>query len=78
MKTLIVAVGVMILSSCGSSKDLVQRSDVAITTKDEKILYLKDSQTGRQIYDTWMSGIYGTETQVYLVSEPDFEKMSKR
>ena len=78
MKTLIVAVGVMILSSCGSSKDLVQRSDVAITTKDEKTLYLKDSQTGRQIYDTWMSGIYGTETQVYLVSEPDFEKMSKR
>lgn len=78
MKTLIVAVGVMILSSCGSSKDLVQRSDVAITTKDEKTLYLKDSQAGRQIYDIWMSGIYGTETQVYLVSEPDFEKMSKR
>jgi len=78
MKTAILAIGVIVLSSCSSSKDLIQRSDVAITTKDEKILYLKDSQMGRQIYDTWMSGVYGTETQVYLVSEPDFEKMSKR
>jgi len=78
MKTAILAIGVIVLSSCSSSKDLIHRSDIAMTTRDEKVLYLKDNQMGRHIYDTWMSGVYGTETQVYLVSESDFEKMSKR
>ena len=78
MKKLIVAIGVILLASCSSSKDLIQRSDISITTQDEKILYIKNTVTGRTIYETWQSGAYGNATQVYLVNESEFEKMTKK
>ena len=68
----------LIVASCGSNKDLIQRSDISITTQDEKIIYLKDTETGRSIYEVWMSGAYGKETQVYLINESEFEKMIKK
>jgi hypothetical protein len=68
----------LIVASCGSNKDLIQRSDISITTQDEKILYLKDTGTGRSIYEVWRSGTYGKETQVYLINESEFEKMIKK
>jgi hypothetical protein len=68
----------LIVASCGSNKDLIQRSDISITTQDEKILYLKDTGTGRSIYEVWMNGTYGKETQVYLINESEFEKMIKK
>lgn len=68
----------MIISSCSLSEDLIQRSHISITTKDEKILYLKDTEASRRIYEVWMSGAYGKETQVYLVNELEFEKMIKK
>jgi len=77
-KAVLIAVTAAIVTSCGSSKDLIRRSDISITTQDEKVLYLKDTGTGRSIYEVWMSGTYGKGTQVYLINESEFEKMIKK
>ena len=73
-----VAIGVILLASCSSSKDLIQRSNISITTQDEKILYIKNTVTGRTIYEAWQSGAYNNATQVYLVNESEFEKIIKK
>lgn len=71
--TLILAASV--IASCASNRKLVQKSDISIVSKNNKYLYLKDSGAGSLIYDFWKSGVYGYETEVFLVNEEKFNEL---
>lgn len=77
MKNLVILAG-LAAASCTTQKAMVQKSDVAITTADEKVLYIKDGPIGSNLYATWVAGAYGTDTEVHLISEAEFEKMKKK
>ena len=82
MKTLfkiVCSVGLGVtLTSCGGPRNLIRQSDVAVTTEDERVLYLKKDPTGELIYNSWRSGAYGDSTMVYLVPPMKFETLLRR
>lgn len=76
MKKLISISLLVILASCGSADTvaLVQKSDIVISTPDERIVWIKDDQHGAALYEYWQKGTFG-EVEVHLVSTEKFEKM---
>ena len=77
MKNLVILAALAAVS-CTTQKTMVQKSDVAITTADERVLYIKDGPIGSNLYATWVAGAYGTDIEVHLISEAEFEKMKKK
>ena len=76
MKKLISISLLVILASCGSidTAALIQKSDVIISTPDERIVWIKDDQHGAALYEYWQNGTFGP-AEVHLVSVEKFEKM---
>ena len=74
--TLILAASV--IASCASNRKLVQKSDISIVSKNNKYLYLKNTEAGILIYNFWASGEYGYETTAVLVDENKFNELLKK
>lgn len=66
------------LASCGGPRTLVVHSEVAMTSEDERVLYLKGDGIGLMMYETWMSGAYGDSTQVHLLTPTQYETLLKK
>jgi len=66
---------VILLAGCSMEKNsLVQQSEFVITTRNEKVVWIKDSDVGRMIYPTWERGVYGP-VEVHLVDEYSFNTL---
>ena len=74
MKRLGIILG-LALVGCQSSNELVQYSYFSVGTKDKSKLYLKDVETGRQLYGHWMAGVYGDSVEVVLMDTAAFNNL---
>lgn len=73
-KVILSSLVLMGLVSCTSQR-LVQRSSVCLTSPDEKYVYFKDTDMGRQIFDAWQRGYYGNPDNVHLIDSLSFHRM---
>jgi hypothetical protein len=74
MKKLGIIIG-LALVGCQSSNDLVQYSYFSVGTKDKTKLYLKDIETGRELYKYWTDGTYGDSVEVTLLDTVTFNNL---
>lgn len=68
----------ILTTSCSASKDVyIMRSNVVVTSENQKIIYIKDDSVGSLIYKHWQSGCYGNDYIPVLVTDHTFMKLSK-
>jgi len=80
MKSVFFLIGVVVLGlavSCQSHTSLIQKSDVAIMTKDSTHMWILNKDIGGLIYQQWMEGVFGDRTKVYLIELTEFEGLVK-
>lgn len=78
MKKILLSLTVILtLASCGSQR-LVKRSDICVSNAVETKVWFRDNESGRAIYQTWKSGVYGTRAQVFLVDSTEFAVLIKK
>lgn len=65
------------LMGCSTKTKLVQQSPYVITTPKEDVVYIRDSDIGSTIYESWRSGAYGPCT-VHLMDSSSFENLKER
>jgi len=80
MKSVLFLIGVVVLGlvSCQSHTSLIQKSDVAIMTKDSTHMWILNKGVGSIIYEQWMEGSFGNRTKVYLIELTEFEELAKK
>jgi hypothetical protein len=66
----------IIMTSCATN--YVAQSDVVVTSWDESIVYIKDNEIGKHIYDHWSQGCWGDSTIVMLVDSIEFNKLYEK
>ena len=67
----------LLLSSCVSST-YVQQSDIAISSWDETIVFIQETERGKQLYNNWISGYWGDSTIVILLDSTEFIKLYEK
>ena len=72
MKNLIIIVGLTIVG-CQSPQTLIVKSDFTVINQDSTKLWIKDTDFGKNLYNTWKTGIYGDNTKVYLLDSVRFD-----
>jgi hypothetical protein len=72
MKNLIIIVGLAIVG-CQSPQTLIVKSDFTVINQDSTKLWIKDTDFGKNLYNTWKTGIYGDNTKVYLLDSVRFD-----
>lgn len=72
MKNLIIIVGLAIVG-CQSPQTLIMKSDFTVINQDSTKLWIKDTDFGKNLYNTWKTGIYGDNTKVYLLDSVRFD-----
>jgi hypothetical protein len=72
MKKLFIVLGLAIVG-CQSPQTLIVKSDFTVVNQDSTKLWIKDTDFGRYLYGSWKNGVYGTNTEVYLVDSVEFE-----
>lgn len=76
MKTLFI-LSSLLLAGCAS--DLyVQKSDLVVTTIDESIIYIKDGDLGKQLYEHWNQGSWGDNHIVVLLDTAEFKELYEK
>ena len=63
------------LFGCSTGKQIIKQSEVVATTKNEKVIFIKDNEIGRLIHGSWVAGVYGP-AEVHLVNEDEFLKLT--
>ena len=74
MKNLIIIVGLAIVG-CQSPQTLIVKSDFTVVNQDSTKLWIKDTDFGKNLYNTWKTGIYGDNTKVYLLDSVRFDNL---
>lgn len=72
MKKLFIIMGLAIVG-CQSPQTLIVKSNFTAVNHDSTKLWIRDTDFGKYLYDSWKSGTYGTKTEVYLVDSVGFE-----
>ena len=72
MKNLIIIVGLAIVG-CQSPQTLIVKSEFTVVNQDSTKLWIKDTDFGKNLYNTWKTGIYGDNTKVYLLDSVRFD-----
>lgn len=81
MKRLIFPLSVMVmgLMSCQSQSSLVQVSDFTVMTQDSSKLWIRDTEFGKSLYETWKKDTYSpAKTKVELVDSVEFYQICKK
>ena len=63
------------LFGCSTGNQIVKQSEIVATTKNEKVIFIRDNEIGRLIHKSWVAGVYGP-AEVHLVKEEKFLKMT--
>lgn len=64
------------LISCQSHSSLVQVSDFTVMTQDSTQLWIRDTEFGKSLYETWKKDFYSpVKTKVELVDSVEFYKL---
>ena len=74
MKNLIIIVGLAIVG-CQSPQTLIVKSDFTVVNQDSTKLWIKNTDFGKNLYNTWKTGIYGDNTKVYLLDSVRFDNL---
>lgn len=62
------------LTGCASNM-CVQKSKHVITTLDESVVYIKDSEIGQHLYKYYNEGIWGEELIVVMLDTTQFNEL---
>lgn len=76
MKTLFI-LSSLLLAGCASNF-YVQKSDLVVTTIDESIIYIKDGELGKQLYEHWNQGSWGDDHVVVLLDTAEFKELYEK
>ena len=63
------------LMSCQSHSSLIQVSDFTVINQDTTKLWILDDSTGKNLFRVWNTGIYGSQTDVYLIDSVTFKSL---
>lgn len=74
MKNLIIIVGLAIVG-CQSPQTLIVKSDFTVINQDSTKLWIRNTDFGKNLYNTWKTGIYGDNTKVYLLDSVRFDNL---
>jgi len=78
MKKLVFPLSVMVmgLMSCQSHSSLIQVSDFTVMTQDSTKLWIRDTEFGKSLYQTWQVELAKQDrTKVILVDSVEFENL---
>lgn len=75
MNKLFIIIGIL-MTSCATS--YVAQSDIAISSWDESIVYIKDTELGKEIYEHWKDGDWGDSSTVILLSPEEFDNIYEK
>lgn len=81
MKKLVFPLSVMVmgLMSCQSQSSLVQVSDFTVMTQDSSKLWIRDTEFGKSLYETWKKDSFSpTKTKVELVDSVEFHTLCSK
>lgn len=74
MKNIFIIVGLAIVG-CQSPQTLIVKSDFTVVNQDSTKLWIRDTEFGRNLYNTWRTGVYGEDTKVYLLDSVRFDNL---
>jgi hypothetical protein len=67
------------LMSCQSHSSLIQVSDFTVMTQDSTKLWIRDTEFGKSLYQTWQKDSFGPDkTKVTLVDSVEFGNLCNR
>jgi len=68
---------VLLMTSCVSST-YVKKSEIAVASWDEGIVFIKNTTLGQEIYNNWLEGSWGDTTEVILLDSVEFNKLYEK
>lgn len=74
MKKLFIIMGLAI-GGCQSPQTLIVRSDFTVMNLDSTKMWIKDTDSGKNLYEVWKKGEFGNDTKVYLVDSVRFNNL---
>lgn len=68
---------IVLLTSCSASA-YIKKSDFVITNKTEKVVFIKNNNVGKMIYQSWTNNEDHKDKIIVLVDTANFKKIYEK